>query len=136
MSVKLLRTVQKNTNPGLSQPLSDFIRRSQCKCLYSSMLTKTLKRFHKNKDQLLEQCYKVYKGTIRLCQLIAIQRFRRGHQDCLLYSRIWEKEALNQFLSVLRCQVRKKAGTLLSAALLLPKYNWEEERLNDEHMIT
>lgn len=86
-------------------------------------------------QHLKEHSSKILRSWVHQCECVVAQRLRRSQQMFSLYSKLWEEQALKEFLKRMRLQLTKHSKELILGAVGINCYNWEKNRIPDSEIL-
>lgn len=83
---------------------------------------------------LKEHGDRVAEACTRQFEFIAAQRVRRSLQIFHLYTRIWDKTALKEFIKSWRNRAFRNGKRFLTSGVGVAVFNWDRERINENEL--
>lgn len=78
---------------------------------------------------------KILRTWVHQCECVLAQRLRRSQQMFFLYSKLWEEQALREFIKRMRQQLTKHSKEIICSAVGITSYNWAENRIPDSEIL-
>ncbi|XP_076295619.1 stAR-related lipid transfer protein 7, mitochondrial isoform X2 [Lasioglossum baleicum] len=83
---------------------------------------------------LKEHSGRVAEACTQQFEFIAAQRVRRSLQIFHLYTRIWEKTALKEFMKSWRNRAFRNGRRFITSSIGVAVFNWDRERINEKEL--
>ncbi|KZC10567.1 PREDICTED: stAR-related lipid transfer protein 7, mitochondrial-like [Dufourea novaeangliae] len=95
-------------------------------------------KFHEHRKKisiwLKEHSGRVAEACVKQFEFIAAQRIRRSLQIFHLYTRIWDKVALRNFMTSWRNRALRNSRHYLMSTIGVTVYNWDRERISEQEL--